>query len=115
MKNLFKSFILTLLVLASLVLFCACSKAKPSVDDLVGTYVNKYQEEMDGSVIDLKDEITLKSDMTCEVIFQDKVSGTWDLDGNITIGDTASKYTIDGDKLTLKESDGFTRVFTKEK
>mgnify|MGYP003333506597 CR=1 FL=1 len=70
---------------------------------------------MEGENIEMLDKITLRSDMTCTVEFQDVIDGTWDTDGNITTGGSKDTFKIDGKKLFYKRTDdGLVLEFTKE-
>lgn len=69
--------------------------------DYPGTYTYKFTEEIEGQEQEFNEVIVLNYDHTCEVTFQDTVTGEWHKDSmNLSDG---SEYTIDvvGDELEL--------------
>ena len=68
---------------------------------IVGTYSREYTEDIDGQSKTVKETVVFKDDHTCDVTFQDTVTGDWD-GTKISMPDaTEMEYTVEGDTLYL--------------
>lgn len=80
--------------------------------DIAGTYVHIYEEEFDGEMLELSESVVLNEDLSCEVTFQDTISGTYNAD-TITLQDGGVySYIIKGNELVLNR-DGVDVEFVK--
>lgn len=85
---------------------------KPEKVNISGNYIRTYEEEFDGEVIELTDIIVLNDDFTCEVSFQDTISGTY-TDKVISLEDGSEfEFSVSGDELILSR-DGLELTFVK--
>lgn len=73
----------------------------------VGTYVNEYQEEIEGENIKVTDTITLNEDHTGVMSFQDDIDIIWSSTELIERdGDNRYEYTVEGDTLLVNMFEG---------
>lgn len=108
-KNIFATLLITFLMF----FLFACGNKKLTKEEMVGTYINNYQEEIEGEIIDIQNKIVLNDDMTCIEDFQDVIEGKWDEDGNIYINDEKEHFEINNNKLILTRNDGYKIEFIK--
>lgn len=77
-----------------------------------GTYVHEYTEEIGGEMIDVKDSVILHEDHSCEVSFQDTITGEWTETKLIMNNGEEIEYTVDGNELYLNQPFGWV-TFTR--
>ena len=91
------------------------SKVKAEVVEttsIAGTYSHTYTEEIEGSEMEFTNTVVLNEDNTCEINFQDTISGTWTED-KITLDDGNSyEFNVEGNTLNLN-MDGVWISFSK--
>lgn len=72
-----------------------------------GEYVHEYTEEIEGEVVNIKDTVILNEDHSCEVSFQDTISGEWTGTKLIMNNGEEIEYTVEGDELYLNQPFGW--------
>lgn len=80
--------------------------------DVAGYYVCAYEEEFEGEMVELTDIVVLNDDNSCEISFQDTISGTY-TDDIITLENgSVYNFKVDGDTLVLS-GEGIEKTFVK--
>lgn len=82
-------------------------------NDISGKYVYKYEEELDGEIMSFENIVILNEDNTCEITFQDTITGVWSETSVSLDNGSEFEYTIEGNDLSLK-IDGNWTTFSKE-